>query len=322
MGSGSGSAGNPEQATGQGRHRRDEAASAWPTRQATKALTRKTPGRHSRPEVGPSAGADRGTDRQPADTAEPEQDEPLDTGPVGLRMFNLGSIPASVTPPRSWRRAAWFTVVSSVAALAGLLAIGAALVCPHENRRLLAVPYFPDGTPLASIGGSAGTPRPTTGGHHPVTTTAAGNAVVDMGDTAPLATGRHRATDSSQPATSAPVVVTLPPTVPTVAGSEPVVDPVQLIKRTQTFFKEVTSNAKAAADLTTSTLHDDAVALIHRKYGDISAVKVQSISLDPNSGLTISVLRVVNKDGSTATQTTSLQFTLTGDPKIVNVGNR
>ena len=254
MGSGSGSVGNPEQATGQGRHRRDEAASAWPTRQATKALTRRISGRHSRPEVGPSAGAE----RQPADTAEPEQDEPLDTGPVGLRMFNLGSIPASVTPPRSWRRAAWFTVVSSAAALAGLLAIGAALVCPHVDRQQVAVPYFPDGTPLASIGGSAGTPRPATGGHRPVITTAANNAVVDVGDMAPLATGRRRATDTVQQGTSAPVVVTLPPTVPTVAGSEPLVDPVQLIKRTRTFFKEVTSNAKAAADLTTSTLHDDA----------------------------------------------------------------
>src|SRR3954447_24713372 len=47
----------------------------------------------------------------------------LDTDPVGLRKFDIGTVPASVTPPRTWRRAAWFSVGSSVAALVALLVV-------------------------------------------------------------------------------------------------------------------------------------------------------------------------------------------------------
>ncbi|HKN99630.1 MAG TPA: hypothetical protein VJX10_21090, partial [Pseudonocardiaceae bacterium] len=89
-------------------------------------------------------------------------------------MFNLGSIPASVTPPRSWRRAAWFTVLASVAALAGLLVIGALLVGPARHTgRISALPYFPDGKPLVSIGGDTSgaptRPGPVTPDSAPVT---------------------------------------------------------------------------------------------------------------------------------------------------------
>jgi len=45
--------------------------------------------------------------------------------PTGLRKFNLGTIPASVTPPRTWRRAAWFAggTAAFVACALGLAAI-------------------------------------------------------------------------------------------------------------------------------------------------------------------------------------------------------
>jgi hypothetical protein len=385
MGSGLGSAGNPEQAAaGQGRHRRDEKAPAWPARESTKALARKRSGvrralnRHSRPEVGPTAetgpsanssaavggvptvratgrssggahagnaqdGAQQnGTEQngtvlkrrtrtaggEPVDMDEAAGDgegdgDPLDTG---LGMFNLGTIPASVTPPRSWRRAAWFTVVASVAALAGLLAIGAVLMCPHEARRLTAMPYFPDGSPLAAIGDTTGVPRPTGRGHQPATTQAATDVVADVGDTSPLTTARRAvgtapARTTGLPPASNPVVATLPPVDTIVTGNgDPVVDPVKLIKRTQTFFAEVTSNAKAAAGLAVDTAKDDVAAVIEQKYRNLSSISVRSISLDPNSGLTVSVVRVVGKDGTTSTQRVTLQFTLTGDPKIVNFG--
>ncbi len=39
---------------------------------------------------------------------------------TGLRKFDLGNVPASVTPPRSWRRAAWFAVGTSAAVVLGL----------------------------------------------------------------------------------------------------------------------------------------------------------------------------------------------------------
>src|SRR5437867_283497 len=39
---------------------------------------------------------------------------------TGLRTFNLGTIPASVTPPRTWRRAAAFAVGTAMLVLLGL----------------------------------------------------------------------------------------------------------------------------------------------------------------------------------------------------------
>ncbi|HKN97459.1 MAG TPA: hypothetical protein VJX10_10115, partial [Pseudonocardiaceae bacterium] len=112
-----------------------------------------------------------------------------------------------------------------------------------------------------------------------------------------------------------------PPTITTVTSvGDPVADPTKLIKRTRTFFAEVTSNAKAAADLTTGTVHDDAVALIHRRYGDLSAIQVQRISLDPDNGLTVCVVRATGKDGRTHIRRITLRFSLGGDPKIVNPG--
>ncbi len=116
-------------------------------------------------------------------------------------------------------------------------------------------------------------------------------------------------------------MVEAPPSITTVNSSaDPVIDPTALMKRTRTFFAEVTSNAQAAADLTSGAVHDDAVALIEQKYGDVSTIQIQSMSLDPSSGLTVSALRVANKDGTTQTQQTTLYFTLTGDPKITNPG--
>jgi hypothetical protein len=274
-----------------GRHRRSAEAVVLAVR-ARRAT------RHHKPEVGPN-------DR-------PQFDPLSDTGSVGLRMFDLGTIPASVTPPRTWRRAAWFTIVASAAALLGLLAVGAMLVGPmRAANQFDAVPIFPSGAPLAAIGGSHRA-RPVSTSVLPAT-----SSLLNLDATTRLMPRRH----ASRPSTlTAPVVATLPVGVTTVPGGEPVIDPTRLIKQTQTFFAEVTSNAKAAADLTDRTVRDDALALIHRKYGDIATIQIQSITLDPTDGLTVSLLRVVAKDGTTTTERTTLHFTLTTDPKITNPG--
>jgi hypothetical protein len=274
-----------------GRHRRGAEAVVLAVR--ARRVTR-----HRRPEVGPN-------DRPPFD--------PLsDTGSVGLRMFDLGTIPASVTPPRTWRRAAWFTIVASAAALLGLLAVGAMLVGPiRSTDQFDAMPVFPSGAPLAAIGG-ARTVRPVSASLHPATSSA-----TEVGRrTARRYVGRP----SISAGPTAPVIATLPAAVATVPGGEPVIDPTKLLKQTQTFFAEVTSDAQAAADLTDRTVRDDAAALIRQKYGDVSTIQIQSITLDPTNGLTVSLLRVVAKDGTTTTERTTLRFTLTPDPKITNPG--
>jgi hypothetical protein len=273
-----------------GRHRRGAEAVVLAVR--ARRVTR-----HRRPEVGPN-------DRPPFD--------PLsDTGSVGLRMFDLGTIPASVTPPRTWRRAAWFTIVASAAALLGLLAVGAMLVGPiRSTDRFDTMPNFPSGAPLAAIGGLR-TVRPVSASLRPAT-----SVTTEVVRRAPRYVGRPNTAFSP----TAPVIATLPTAVAAVPGGEPVIDPTKLLKQTQTFFAEVTSNAQAAADLTDRTVRDDATALIRQKYGDVSTIQIQSITLDPTNGLTVSLLRVVAKDGTTTTERTTLRFTLTTDPKITNPG--
>lgn len=298
MGSGSGS--GLARRPGRGRHRRPSAGTDDTDTFAT--------GRHRRPEIGPG---------------DPPPIDPLcDTGSTGLRMFNLGTIPASVTPPRSWRRAAWFTVIASVAALAGLLVAGALLVGPARSTgRITALPYFPDGKPLTSLGGDSSSvptrPGPVTPDSTPSTRTATDRAATTSTHTW---SGRPVTRPTTTHHTSPPVAGTPPAITTLTTAGDPVVDPTQLIKRTRTFFAEVTSDAQAAADLTTGTVHDDAVALIRQRYGDVSAIRIQRISIDPGSGLTVCVVRATGKDGDTQTRQITLRFTLNDDPKIINPG--
>ncbi|MEU3275552.1 hypothetical protein ABZ639_32270 [Saccharomonospora sp. NPDC006951] len=58
--------------------------------------------------------------------------------PDGLGKFDLGSVPASVTPPRSWRKAAWFATLSSGGVVVALLVAGTMLVSqPPEERQAI-----------------------------------------------------------------------------------------------------------------------------------------------------------------------------------------
>lgn len=279
--------------------------------------------------------------------ADPVRDRLLDTGPVGLRMFNLGGVPASVTPPRTWRRAAWFMIFSSAAALIGLVFVATALVGPVQVAdRVSPLPNLPAGPvivdsttsqpaphshdpvsrrrpddptdsatlPLTVLGeGAAPTPVPGTGSGVPASS---GSGV----GSSPVTVVSSRTGVVGPPAGQVVAPAPSPPLTTVTGSGPPGTDPGTLANRTQTFFKEVTTNVAAAADLTAGTVRDDAQAIITQRYGQISSIQVQSIALDPNSGVTISLLRVVNKDGSTANQQTTLHFTLGTDPKIENPG--
>lgn len=71
--------------------------------------------------------------------------DPLaDTASLGLRKFNIGTVPASVTPPVSSKRAAWFSVAAATGALVSLIAISSALVGPPKsNEQIGALPGVP-----------------------------------------------------------------------------------------------------------------------------------------------------------------------------------
>jgi len=269
----------------------------------------------------------------PGDSPVPPPDRLADTGPVGLHTFNLGYIPASVTPPRTWRRAAWFAIFSSGAALIGLLFVTSMLVGPVTvTSDINSLPGLPTGLPFFTPPDSSGA-TPPTGRKQPANLpgqsgrrsrpNASGNqtdpasGAASPGD--PAVAGGGSPQTSGVPVSGVPTtVVSAPPTVSTVNTAPPAVDPAKIGDRTMAFFSEVTSNVDAAANLTTGTVHNDAKAIIEQNYGGIAMIKVKSISLDPSNGLTVSVLQVTDKDGSVSTEQRTLQFTLTGDPKIEN----
>src|SRR5205085_12640098 len=101
--------------------------------------------------------------------------------------FNIGLVPASVTPPRSWRHAAWFAVLSSAAVLVGLM-VAAALVGPsRSNSRIDALPGYPSYLP--PIAPTPNGPEDRTALSRPVELAAAGSAT----------TGTRQWRDSHQP---------------------------------------------------------------------------------------------------------------------------
>ncbi|MFD5829829.1 hypothetical protein [Lentzea sp. NPDC060358] len=237
----------------------------------------------------------------------------------GLRKFNIGMVPASVTPPRTWKRAAWFAVVSSVLVLVGLSIAAAKLVGGSGHVDQVGLPGYPSDVPLISqLPTGATTPSAT--GPHP--------SAADTGEAAPVpgtGTGPSRAPGTSgrapsgsaappgtaPPGTAAPVITTVPVT------QAPVVDGTQIAQKTQDFYTEMAANSVTALALTTDAVRSNADALLEGRLADISLIEVKEIAVDPTKGLTISLLQVTKKDGSVSTEKRELSFTL-GDLPLIS----
>jgi hypothetical protein len=223
----------------------------------------------------------------------------LDTDPVGLRKFDIGTVPASVTPPRTWRRAAWFSVGSSVAALVALLIVGALFVGPSRMRtQIESFPGNPQQVPLPTTTEAARQLPP-----------GAPSAVAKTDGARHLTSTGSSATDTGGPHGGAPTH-TAPPTITTVTGAgNPVVDPGKVVQQTQHFFAAVASNVGEAYQLTSGTLKADGQAALEQRYQDVASVQVKGITIDPGKGITINTVLVTRKDGSTTTEQHVLAFT-------------
>ncbi|WP_091574601.1 hypothetical protein [Actinokineospora alba] len=86
-----------------------------------------------------------------------------DAPATGLAKFDLGSIPASVTPPRTWRHAAWFAVAATLLVMVGLTYAAVTLVTnPRKPEVVDALPGLPSypGLPLELPGDALVSERP------------------------------------------------------------------------------------------------------------------------------------------------------------------
>ncbi|GAA3664806.1 hypothetical protein C8D88_10940 [Lentzea atacamensis] len=239
----------------------------------------------------------------------------------GLRKFNIGLVPASVTPPRTWKRAAWFAVVSSVLVLVGLSVAAAKLVGGGGEVETIGLPGYPSDVPLISTLPTDGTSPSATNGTKPsAANTGRGAPVPGTGVSGEQGTGvsgepgtggRGSATNTKPSGPVPPVITTVP------VSNAPVVDGSTIAQQTEHFYREMTTNADTALAMTTDTVRSNAGALLEGRLADISLIEVKEIVVDPSKGLTVSLLQVTKKDGSVSTEKRELSFTL-GDLPLIN----
>jgi hypothetical protein len=247
-------------------------------------------------------------------------DLPPDTPPAGLRKFDLGIVPASVTPPRSWRKAAWFAVGTSAAVVCGLAVAAVRLVgSPPSSDTIDALPAFPTqelGTlpvdePRTSDAPSTSRPSSSTS-TEPSSRPDTAHRTQDASAPAPT-TGQEEGT-TSEPGTTTEQA---PPTRTTV-GPEPLTptNPQAMGDRTEQYFALVTEDPQAAHDMCTGDMAREGPQGIEDRYAGVDHVEVQDITIDRNQATTTSTVKIVREDGTESVEQRELTFTWGGNPKI------
>ncbi|WP_447004435.1 hypothetical protein ACRAKI_33220 [Saccharothrix isguenensis] len=266
----------------------------------------------------------------------PPPDPFVDTDAVGLGKFNIGMVPASVTPPRTWKRAAWFAVLSSAGVLVGLAIVAVKLVGSTGPVERIGMPGYPTDVPLLTGFATPSPPPHVTPapGREPAALAAredlrlpAGNRTSADGspaDRTPADRTRadrtradrtpadHATGTSGTSGTSAsPHVTTVP------ADAQPVVDAAAIASSTELFYEEVAHDSESALALVSDSFRPNGGAVLQQRFAGVSSIEVVEISVDPVRGITVSTLLMTHDDGTTTTEKRRLVFTTTtGVPLI------
>lgn len=276
---------------------------------------------------------DRDADR---DAEQNPEQNPLETPPRGLRKFDLGSVPASVTPPRTWRKAAWFAVGTSAAVACGLVIAAIQLVgTPWSGSTIDALPAYPttpleiERLPIQETSTPPATSRQAR--KDPSTNPGRGAGTPPVSATGPAgdveAAGSSTVPQTLAPSSTAPEAA-LPPSVlagntpplRTTVGPLPVTPtaPEKMGDRTEEYFALVAVDPVAAYALCTGDLAEEGPEGIAARYHGVERVEVQEIVIDRNHAVTTSTLRLVHGDGTSTVEKRRLIFTWGGDPKIID----
>lgn len=261
---------------------------------------------------------------------EPEDDDvrvyaapPLD----GLGGFDIGSVPASVTPPKTWRKAAWFATGASGAVVVGLLFAGTFLVGKPATDAAVqgAWPGYQGGAPAISDdqavppgqrGGAGAGPHTPKRPDRAVGETAPGTGAATRDD----ATEQAPSDPASGPATTGAPAPSGPPQKPPVtpAGREtPVSAPwwysfppnaQTMGDNSEKFFNTVTTDPNEASSVTTGQLHDQGAQALAERYAGIAYFEVKKISIDQQRGVTVNTVEVTHTDGTKTMETRTLTF--------------
>lgn len=254
---------------------------------------------------------------------------------AGLAKFDLGTVPASVTPPRTWRRAAWFAVISSTGVLVALIFASVSLVGPPSpTARIDALPGIPSGIQQYGATGETTTPTshpaaggPATTGDTTMTPSSRNLPAALRESTAP--TTPERANPAVMPpSTSSATIETVtgttttaqvpPPTITTEPAILQRTNPEAMSNGTRHYFANVARDPAAASAMTSGKMRSQGSRAIKERYAEAESVEVRKIVVDPADGSTTSVLKIRKKDGSTVTAHRELRFTSGDDPTITD----
>ncbi|MGP4015437.1 hypothetical protein [Saccharopolyspora sp. 5N708] len=244
----------------------------------------------------------------------------VDTMPVGgLHKFDLGMVPASVTPPRTWRQAAWFAIASSAAALGGLVLVTAFLADSSTRIEGLDLPSMPRGgdyPPLPQPDPYYLTGDPTrpeavrvTGSVQllPPLTVPGPNRPNTIGGAVPGVPGS--ATASATP--PAPASTTEAPYLLALTDTE------AIKRRGDEYYAAIgRGDLPGAYALTTGLLRAEGYESFAARYAHAASVEVVGVYVTPTS--TVHTLRLTRSDGSVQTQRRELRYTLDRDPLIAS----
>ncbi|MFB9683152.1 hypothetical protein [Amycolatopsis plumensis] len=247
----------------------------------------------------------------------------------GLGGFAIGSVPASVTPPKTWKKAAWFATGASGAVVVGLLCAGSFLVGkpPVDQAVQGAWPGY-QGAP--TIADPTGEHRPPTQGgsapgpespSRPEDDAAAGERGSGAGPvdsvTPPPHAGTHTAPDTTTTGPARPSATPRKPPVTPAQRETPVKPPwwysfppdaQTMGDNSEKFFNTVTTDPSAASAVTTGRLHDEGPQALADRYAGIAYFEVKKVSIDQQRGVTVNTVEVTHTDGTKTVEERTLTF--------------
>jgi hypothetical protein len=252
---------------------------------------------------------------------------------TGLGTFDLGSVPASVTPPRSWRRAAWFATASSGGVVVALLFAGSALVgkpAPDqagggwipglggglptiEGERIVPGPAGHPSSPAHPSGSVRTGPLTSTDpSRSPAGVRSSRDTTIE--DTPGMTVGPTDSPRRPTPTPTTPPIPAKPQPTPAPYDADPFRfswqqgDPATLAQNSQRFLDAVTENPQAAHDMTTGQLQQEGAKGLEQKYADVAYIQVEHVQVHQYDGKTVCTVKTVRKNGQETTDQHTLTF--------------
>jgi hypothetical protein len=256
----------------------------------------------------------------PRPTEEPSSDTQPLRRPDTLGELDLAIVPVSVTPPRTWRRAAWFAVGASCGVLTMLVFAAVRLAGPD---RIDAFPGLPTGSLLTAqpLGPSVHpeTPEETradrsgsSGGSGQPDTTADGAP----GEGGPTGTsGSDGRWNSTRTWTVAPTgdgphgeSVTEPTIIMLPATGRPPVSAEELVEGTKRFYGLLPHNIEAAWAMVGPRVKAQGYENFRKQWADATVVRLRQVTVDADDSAVLATVHMITTDGAEHVQRFRMTF--------------